>query len=112
MNGNAGLPATATEGRVTANLQTELTVKQAAELTGVSERMVYLARRLAGLGCPDLVQQCRDGTLSLNKALEIAEGRKPPTSWDRLVRVWNAATDDDRGRFIIYVRALVKESES
>jgi hypothetical protein len=81
---------------VPANLQ--LTVKQVAELMNVSERTIYNAKRLLRHNRPDLVARVEAGTMSVSAALRIVEGKAKPTSWDRLVRTWNSATDDDRGR--------------
>lgn len=53
----------------TANLQTGLTVKQAAEL--VSERMVYLCKVVLRLR-PDLRARITDGRLSVNQAHRMA----------------------------------------
>jgi excisionase family DNA binding protein len=76
-----------------------MTVKQAAQALGVSERTIYMARRLGRLR-PDLATRVRAGEMSVNKALQVAEGKTRPCTWDRLVRAWNAATDDDRARLL------------
>jgi hypothetical protein len=83
----------------TANLQApQMTVKQAAKLFKISERLIYMSRRLLLMGRPDLVAKVKAGEMSINAALREAEERAKPTSWDRLVTAWNNATDDDRGR--------------
>lgn len=87
----------------TANLQsTRVTVKQAAAAMNVSERMVYMAMSLMRSGRPDLVRRVEAGEIDLHKALSIAEGRQKtkPTSFDRLVKAWNSATDDDRQKLL------------
>lgn len=82
-----------------------LTVKQAARLMNVSERAVYMAAKVQRLR-PDLAEEIRAGRMSTNAALRIAEGKSKPTSWDRLVRAWNNASDDDRRRFrILHLKA-------
>ena len=62
---------------MTANLQTGLTVKQAARLMNVSERNVYNARKLRRSGRDDLVARVECGELSINAALKLAY---PPAS--------------------------------
>lgn len=82
---------------MTASLQ--MTVAQAAQIMNVSERSVYLARKVAGLR-PDLVPAIESGVLSVNAAIEQIDGKKKTSTWDRLVKAWNAATDEDRARLI------------
>ena len=60
-----------------ANLQTGVTVKQAAKIMNVSERSVYAANRIRR-DCPDLVPQIEAGTLSLNAAYRQCPGVKKP----------------------------------
>lgn len=87
----------------TANLQTGLTVKQAAKAMNVSERSVYMAMKIVRLR-PDLEPLIAAGKLTLHKALKIAEGKDQeakPTSYDRLLKAWNAATDEDRERLVL-----------
>ena len=83
-----------------ANLQSKgMTVKQAAAMLNISERTVYMARKVHRLR-PDLAVKVLAGEMSLNEAHHIATGARKPTSWDRLVSAWNAATDEDRARLI------------
>jgi hypothetical protein len=56
-----------------------------------SERMVYMARKVMSLR-PDLEPEILAGKMSRNEAHRIATGKAKPTSWNRLVSVWNAAT--------------------
>lgn len=63
---------------IPANLQTGLTVKQAAKLMNVSERSVYMAARVQR-DRPDLAAQCEAGTLSINAAYLQCPGIKKPT---------------------------------
>ena len=96
-----------TEGKAkAANLQ--LTTKQAARLLNVSERSVYLARRVRLLR-PDLEPRIMGGELSLNEAHCIATGKAKPTSWDRLASAWRNASDEDRERLaFVILRAQAK----
>lgn len=87
----------------TANLQSpRLTVKDAARLMNVSERMVYVAGVVLRLR-PDLAAKVEAGTMSMNEAHRIATGKAKATSWDRLVRAWNNASDDDRARLALLI---------
>ena len=76
-----------------------MTVKQAAELMNVSERTVYMAKKVLRLR-PDLEPEIMAGKMSLAEAHRIAIGRPKPTNWNRLVRAWCAATDDERARLL------------
>lgn len=82
---------------MTANLQ--ITVKEAARIMNVSERTVYMSRKIARLR-PDLVPAIEAGALTLNAAMAQIDERPKQTSWERLVKAWNAATEDDRIRLI------------
>ena len=83
--------------RSSANLQP--TVAQLAKLMNVSERSIYLARKVRRLR-PDLVPAIESGELTLNAAIEQVEGKAKPSAWHRLVKAWNAASDEDRARLI------------
>jgi hypothetical protein len=83
----------------TANLQRRLTVKQAATIMNVSERLVYMVRAVRRLR-PDLAAMVEAGTMTLNEAHRIATGKAKPTSWDRLVKAWNNATPEERARLL------------
>lgn len=84
---------------MTANLQTtaNLTVKQAAILMNVSERSIYMVKKVLRLR-PDLKNEIAAGKLSINAAHRIATNKLNPTSWDRLLTAWNAASAADRLR--------------
>lgn len=84
----------------TANLQARITVKQAALLMNVSERSVYMARKVHRLR-PDLAALIDAGQMTLNEAHSIATCKAKGTPWDRLVSAWNAASDADRSRLLI-----------
>ena len=77
----------------TANLQ--MTVKQAAMLMNVSERTIYMARKIERLR-PDLGDAVMADTMSLNAAYIVATGKQKKGTRDRLLSAWNSATDDDR----------------
>lgn len=87
---------------MSANLQTRMTVKQLAKLMNVSERLYYMVQRVRRLR-PDLLPEVEAGRLRVHAALCIAENRPKPTSWDRLVKAWNAATDEDRERLSVHI---------
>jgi hypothetical protein len=82
---------------MTADLQ--ITVAQAAKIMGVSERSVYMARKISRLR-PDLVPAIEAGHLTLNRAMAMITGKSKPSSWDRLVKAWNAASDEERQRLV------------
>lgn len=82
------------------------TRKQLAVVFNVSERLVAMAAKVSRLR-PDLEADIMAGTMSVNEAHRIATGSSKPTSWDRLARAWNNATDDDRSRLLIIVRAAL-----
>lgn len=83
----------------TPNLQKRTTVKQAAELWNMSERKMYMARAVMRLR-PELWPELEAGRMSMNKAYCIATGKTKPTSYDRLVRAWNNASNDEKMRFL------------
>jgi len=86
----------------TAKLQPVLTVKDAARLMNVSERLIYMAMAVYRLR-PDLADEVDAGRMSVAKAHRIATGKAKATSWDRLLTAWNNATDDDRGRLVVVI---------
>jgi hypothetical protein len=59
--------AVATRGgkRQICGMKQRVTVKQTAEAMGISERMVYMARRLDGSGRKDLVAAVKRGEMKL-----------------------------------------------
>lgn len=85
----------------TANLQTP-SVKQLATLMNVSERAIYMARKVGRLR-PDLIAEIDAGKMSVNEAHRIATGKAKPTSWDRLVTAWNNASEDDQARLALAI---------
>jgi hypothetical protein len=85
---------------MTANLQTGLTVKQAAQLMNVSERSVYLARKLARSGRADLCAAVERGELSMHAALQQIEPPRRKDTLKPLLLAWNAATQSEREAFL------------
>lgn len=83
----------------TANVQPRLTVRQRAEVAGVSERLLYMANAVLRLR-PDLAAPIEAGSMSVAEAYRIAKGKAKATSWDRLVSAWNNASDADRARLM------------
>jgi predicted DNA-binding transcriptional regulator YafY len=81
---------------MTANLQTGLTTKQAAQLMNVSERSVYLARKLVRSGRADLCAAVERGELSLHAALKQIEPPRRKDTLKPVVLAWNAATPGER----------------
>jgi hypothetical protein len=82
-----------------ANLQ--MTVKDAAKLMNVSERLVYMSRRVVRSGRLDLVDAITRGDVTTDAALRIIDGPKPPPDrYAALVRAWNAACEEDRRRLL------------
>jgi hypothetical protein len=95
----------------TANLQSmeKLTVKALAASQNISERTIYYARRLMRSGRDDLVQAVQRGEMTINAALRIIDGPKPIDRYANLVKAWNAASDDDRARFLVAARIPLGE---
>ncbi|MDH0127061.1 hypothetical protein N7376_24130 [Brucella intermedia GD04153] len=90
-----------------ANLQKSgIDLKTAAKMMNVSERMVYMCRKVCELR-PDLEKEIDAGRMTVNKAYNLALGRKPPSSWDKLVTAWNNASEDDHARFIVQLRERI-----
>ena len=86
---------------MTANLQTGMTVKQVAEHMKISERSIYYARRLNRTGRTDLIAAVERGDMSVNKALTLAGEKQPASAYQRLIRAWNACSEDEQGRFLV-----------
>jgi len=115
----------------TANLQS-LTVKQAAALMNVSERSVYLARRVCREGIPELEQEVMAGRLNIHCAVRllkfdhesqrrlvglVREGGqrmtylnllkmfdpKPRTNYPPLLAAWDKATAGEREALLEYI---------
>jgi hypothetical protein len=85
-----------------ANLQTrrQLTVREAAKLYEVSERLIYLTRKLLRSGRDDLVQAVERGEITIHRALQILAGPRPKDGLTPLIRAWNSATEAERSAFI------------
>ena len=96
---------------MTANLQTGMTMKQAAEVMNVSERSVYSARRLLRSGRDDLRAAVERGDMSLNKALSIAYGKRRASRYERLMRAWNACDEAEQQRFLA-ARAAIDQHKA
>ena len=88
---------------MTANLQTGMTVKQAAKAMNVSERNIYNARRLIRTNRTDLIEAVERGDMSINKALSIAVQKQPTSAYQRLIRAWNSCREDEKERFLVAV---------
>jgi hypothetical protein len=83
----------------TANLQ--MTVRDAVKLMNVSERLVYMSRRVVRSGKLDLVDAINRGDMTTHATLRIIEGPEPPPDrYDALVQAWNAASEEDRRRLL------------
>jgi hypothetical protein len=89
---------------MTANLQKRMTVKQAAQLMNVSERLIYMARKVCECS-EELSAKIEKGEMSVNEAYRLVTNKAKPTKYDRLVSAWNAASDDDRERLLLQLRA-------
>lgn len=83
-----------------------VTIKQAAMIMNVSPRMISMARTISRKR-PELEAPIMAGTMTVAEAYRIVTGKPKPTSWDRLVKAWNNATDDDRERFLFAMRAAI-----
>jgi hypothetical protein len=83
-----------------------LTVKQAAELMNVSERSVYLARKLMRSGRADIIAAVERGELSMHAALQQIEPPRQKSTLKPLVLAWNAATPSERQALLNAVERL------
>ena len=86
-----------------ANLQSGFSVKTAAKLMNVSERAVYMARELLAVDRPDLHHEVSARNMSILGALKIAKPEKygkKPNALGALLRAWEAATPDERDKFL------------
>jgi hypothetical protein len=106
---DAAQPACAVATPDTANLQSmpRLTIKQAAKLMNVSERLVYMCKRVRRLR-PDLYERIERGELSVNAAMRIVDGTKPQDRFAALCRAWNRASDDEQARFLVILGDAIK----
>ena len=77
------------------------TVEDVAKRAGVSVRLMYQALALQRSGCEDLLQEVRDGRLTLNAAMLQAGLIRQRSKFDRLVTAWNACSDAERTQLLI-----------
>ena len=91
---------------MTANSQAKVTVKEAAKLMNVSERSVYMARKVLRSGRQDLIDALDKGEISTNKAVSMLENKPKPTKYDRLVNAWNASSEDEKARFLVAINGI------
>jgi hypothetical protein len=84
-----------------------MTVKQGAALMSVSERMVYMCKRVMRMR-PDLGDAMTRGELSAHAALKIATGRNSqPDRYDALIRAFNRCSADEKARFLVSLGRLI-----
>jgi len=76
------------------------TIRETCKKAELSERSFYRSRRLVRHNRPDLNAKVMSGELSTYGALQIAEGRQPPTKREKLVAAWNACPNEDHEWFI------------
>ena len=116
----------------TANLQKHLTVKQLAKAFDVSERSIYMARRVRREGIPELAEECEGGALKLNAAIRLLayppdrqreavnlvrsgaapsykallKGWHQPTrrNYPPLFEAWDSAPEEERREFLAWIR--------
>ena len=79
-----------------------ITVKQAARVMNVSERLVYMARRIRH-EAPDLAPAIEAGHLSLHAATRQLDARQGRTQ--TMQRVWHRATTAEREAFLRWLEA-------
>ncbi len=91
---------------MTANLQAKVTVKEAAKLMNVSERSVYMAMKVLRSGRQDLIDAIDKGEISTNKAVSMLENKAKPTKYDRLVKAWNACSEEEKARFLVAIDGI------
>ncbi len=92
---------------MTANLQTKITVMEAAKLMNVSERSIYMASKVLRSGRQDLIDALEKGELSINKAVSMLENRPKLTKYDRLVKAWNICSEEEKSRFLVAVNGIL-----
>ncbi len=91
---------------MTANLQTNFSVAEAAKLMNVSERSVYMARKVQRSGRQDLIDAIEKGEISVNKAVSMLENKPKPTKYDRLVKAWGACSEEEKARFLVVINGI------
>ena len=93
----------------TANLQSRMTIKQAAKLMNVSERGVYMAIELLGTDRDDLITAVKRGEIKLHAALVVAKPErygKAKNGLSALTRAWRSATEGERVTFLRQVEGV------
>ena len=88
-----------------ANLH-NMTIRQAAEVMNVSERVVKMAGELIRTGRNDLISSVEAGTITVHRALKLAKPEKydkPPDGLKFLKSVWGRASEVDRRLFLVWV---------
>lgn len=92
----------------TANLQTKLTVAQAAKVMNVSERSVYMVGELMATGRQDLLQAVERGDISILGALKLAKPDKyakpKRVSLRQLQKHYLGADERTKQQFLIWAR--------
>jgi hypothetical protein len=89
---------------MTANLQSPMTVRQAARLMNVSERSVYMAGRILR-EAPDLEPEINAGRLSLHAATRLLDERqgRARSVEPALRKAWRLASPEERGDFVVWL---------
>ena len=123
--GRSSLKTADDGGGRTANLQSKMTVRQAAKLCNVSERMVYMARRVSYFGIPEFASAMSSAMVTVSDAAAIVhlphdvqrqalaavqEGRAKtlrkavgllgPTTLEKIKKLWGQATAEERLAFL------------
>jgi hypothetical protein len=94
-----------------ANLQVKrATVKDVARQTEMCERSVYKYREVLRLGRDDLIDQVVAGDMSVHRAWMIATGRKAPSSRDRLMKAWAAASKEDQAELVAVIWEMIESN--
>lgn len=91
-------------------MKDKLTVKEQARLTNMSERNVYKLRAVQLLR-PDIADAYGRGELSLHQAWLKAEGREAPTTRDRLLSAWHAASNADKAELVAMIWDQIEGEE-
>jgi hypothetical protein len=86
--------------------------KIAAKSAGVSERSLYYYKRVHRSGRQDLLDAIQRGKMTVHAAVRAIDGPKRVDRYAALVKAWNAASGEDRGRLLTAVNLTVDyESE-
>ncbi len=59
---------------------------------------------------PDLLDAVQAGAMSLKQAYVEAGIDKPPQTLDRLQKLWQNATDEERERFVTWVQEQIQKA--